>query len=335
MVPSAAAGNPPQPAPYDSPPEDSPTQDQSATLIGRKVSALPCSGGHRWRRRYGVWSYKAEDLKLGRRVALKFLPEEMAEDPVALKRFEREARTASSLNHANICTIYEIEEYESEPFIAMELLDGCTLRDRLIALGPGALPLDELLEIALQICDGLQAAHASGIIHRDIKPANIFLTSSSPVKILDFGLAKLLEADDPAERDSYRPTPDSVNPSQDSVPATDDLNLTRTGMHTGNGQLSCLPEQARKRRKLDARTDLFSFGAVLYEMATGQRAFTGDDATTVRDAVLQQMPPPPRGLNQRIPQQLEAVINKALQKRSEQPPVSSIRSRVARRPRAH
>jgi serine/threonine protein kinase/tetratricopeptide (TPR) repeat protein len=255
--------------------------------------------------------YKAEDLKLGRRVALKFLPEELAEDPVSLLRFEREAQTASSLNHANICTIFEIEEYEGKPFIVMELLDGQTLRDRLLALGPETLPQDDLVDIAVQICDGLEAAHTHGIIHRDIKPANIFLTKSGVVKILDFGLAKLIEIEESVEHEPER-TPFSADSTTESRSAEARINLTRTGMHTGTASYMS-PEQSR-REKLDARTDLFSFGAVLYEMATGQRAFAGDDATTVREAVLHRFPVSVRLLNLRISQRLEAVITKGIQK---------------------
>jgi serine/threonine protein kinase len=222
-------------------------------------------------------------------VALKFLPEELAEDPVSLLRFEREAQTASSLNHANICTIFEVEEYEGKPFIVMELLDGQTLQDRLLALGPETLPQDDLVDIAVQICNGLEAAHTHGIIHRDIKPANIFLTKSGLVKILDFGLAKLIEIEEPVEHERER-TPFSADSTTESRSAEARITLTRTGMHTGTASYMS-PEQSR-REKLDARTDLFSFGAVLYEMATGQRAFAGDDATTVREAVLHQFPVP-------------------------------------------
>jgi serine/threonine protein kinase/tetratricopeptide (TPR) repeat protein len=285
------------------------TEQLAGTLLGKKVShyrVLEVIGGG------GMGMvYKAEDLKLGRRVALKFLPEELAEDPVSLLRFEREAQTASSLNHANICTIFEIEEYEGKPFIVMELLDGQTLRDRLLALGPERLAQDDLVDIAVQICDGLEAAHTLGIIHRDIKPANIFLTKSGLVKILDFGLAKPIEVEESVEHEPER-TSFSADSTTESRSGEARINLTRTGMHTGTASYMS-PEQSR-REKLDARTDLFSFGAVLYEMATGQRAFAGDDATTVREAVLHQFPVPVRLLNLRISQRLEAVITKGLQK---------------------
>jgi serine/threonine protein kinase/tetratricopeptide (TPR) repeat protein len=309
-VEAEAAAAQPQSEPKDfSAFKGSQTEQLAGTLLGKKVShyrVLEVIGGG------GMGMvYKAEDLRLGRRVALKFLPEELAEDPVSLLRFEREAQTASSLNHTNICTIFEIEEYEGKPFIVMELLDGQTLRDRLLALGPETLLQDDLVDIAVQICDGLEAAHTHGIIHRDIKPANIFLTKSGPVKILDFGLAKLIEMDGSVEHEPER-TPFSADSTTESRSAEARINLTRTGMHTGTASYMS-PEQAR-REKLDARTDLFSFGAVLYEMATGQRAFAGDDATTVREAVLHQFPIPVRLLNPRISQHLEAVIAKGIQK---------------------
>src|ERR1700691_3372325 len=304
----AAADQPPSESKDSSAVKGSQTEQLAGPLLGKKVShyrVLEVIGGG------GMGMvYKAEDLKLGRRVALKFLPEELAEDPVSLLRFEREAQTASSLNHANICTIFEIEEYEGKPFIVMELLDGQTLRDRLLALGPETLPQDDLVDIAVQICDGLEAAHTHGIIHRDIKPANIFLTKSGLVKILDFGLAKLIRSEEPVEHERERTSFSDSTTESRSAEAR--INLTRTGMHTGTASYMS-PEQSR-REKLDARTDLFSFGAVLYEMATGQRAFAGDDATTVREAVLYQYPVPVRLLNLRISQRLEAVITKGIQK---------------------
>ncbi len=293
-------------------------------LVGKKVShyrVLEVIGGG------GMGLvYKAEDVKLGRRVALKFLPEELVTDSLTLQRFEREAQTASSLNHPNICTIYEIEEYEGQPFIVMELLEGETLRDRL-AGGEGPLPLEELLDIALQVSDGLQAAHERGIIHRDIKPANIFITSKGVCKILDFGLAKLLEMDEdeqstatPAQaevRDDLKPPAfrrAEQNPSLVSSglhPAADP-HLTRTGSAMGTaGYMS--PEQVRGE-KLDARSDVFSFGLVLYEMATGQKTFSGETAAVVHEAILHQPQIPVHGLNSQLPPKLETIINKALEK---------------------
>ena len=260
--------------------------------------------------------YKAEDLKLGRRVALKFLPEEMASDSLALQRFEREARTASSLNHPNICTIYEVEEHETQPFIVMELLEGETLRDRLAAAATGvkAIGLDELLDIALPITHGLQAAHDKGIIHRDIKPANIFLTAQGQVKILDFGLAKLTASVGDvsaaaAEEDAGNRRGGTL---ARATPTGGDATLTRTGSAMGTaGYMS--PEQARGDQ-LDTRTDLFSFGLVLYEMATSQRAFIGDTAAILKDAILNRTPAPVHELNSKIPPRLEQVITKALEK---------------------
>jgi eukaryotic-like serine/threonine-protein kinase len=287
---------------------------QAAALIGRRIShyrVLEIIGGG------GMGMvYKAEDLKLGRRVALKFLPEELASDAIALRRFEREGQTASSLNHPNICTIYEIEEYTGQPFIAMELLEGETLRDRMAAYGSKAQALPALLEIALQICDGLQAAHSKGIIHRDIKPANIFLCKHGPVKILDFGLAKLTALEDQEEPDEYAIAPaSSRRPSDHKSSAAlreRDASLTHTGMAIGTvGYMS--PEQIQKE-PLDARTDLFSFGMVLYEMATGRRAFTGDTVEVIHNAALTQTPPSAHDLNPAVPPRLEAMISKALEK---------------------
>ena len=292
-----------------------PPQAQSAapSLIGKRVShyrVLEILGGGGM----GV-VYKAEDIKLGRRVALKFLPEELANDTSAMERFEREARAASALNHPNICTIYEVEEHEGQPFIVMELLEGETLREVISEFHASPqgtsgrkspLPLNRLLDTAVQIAEGLDAAHKKGIIHRDIKPANIFVTTHGQTKILDFGLAKLQESEAP----DVRPlVPDEQQPKQEWNPS---LTLTRTGVAIGTaGYMS--PEQVRGE-KLDSRTDLFSLGLVLYEMAVGQRAFTGETAPVLHDAILNHTPTPVRDLNPEIPPQLEGVINKALQK---------------------
>jgi serine/threonine protein kinase/DNA-binding winged helix-turn-helix (wHTH) protein len=281
-------------------------------LIGRKVShyrVLDILGGGGM----GV-VYRAEDIKLGRRVALKFLPEELAHNAAAMVRFEREARAASALNHPNICTIYAVEEYEDQPFIVMELLEGHTLRER-IAEGNtqaqagtrrAAFPLDLLLKFAIQTAEGLEAAHSKGIIHRDVKPANIFVTVHGQVKILDFGLAKLQASE---EGELQAEPLASQQQKQEWDPR---ITLTRTGTTVGTaGYMS--PEQLRGE-KLDARTDLFSFGLVLYEMATGQRAFDGESAPLLRAAILEQTPTPVRELNPQIPSQLEAIINNALEK---------------------
>jgi serine/threonine protein kinase/Tol biopolymer transport system component len=285
-------------------------------LVGKKVShyrVLGVLGGGGM----GV-VYKAEDLKLGRRVALKFLPEEVASDRAARQRFESEARSASALNHPNICTIYGVEEYEGQPFLAMELLEGQTLRDLIATMAPGkpALELPKLLDLALQIASGLETAHRQGIIHRDIKPANIFVTSQGQAKILDFGLAKLflMEAD---QTDS--PTADhreggvSYEPKHEaeSLTASSPF-LSRTGVAMGTaGYMS--PEQVRGE-KLDTRTDLFSLGLVLYEMATGRRAFKGDTAPVLHDAILKQVPNPIRELSPELPAKFDEIILKALEK---------------------
>ena len=259
--------------------------------------------------------YRAEDLKLGRRVALKFLPEEMADDSLALRRFEREAQTASSLNHPNICTIYETDEYEGRPFIAMELLEGKSLRDRLAENSGAPLEIAELLTIAEQVCDGLAAAHSKGIIHRDIKPANIFLTPSGTAKILDFGLAKLAASDEPNETKIESTTQESRQNSttgETPKPSDVDASLTRTGVAIGTaGYMS--PEQIR-REPLDGRTDLFSFGLVLFEMASGQRAFTGDSVAQVHERIVHETQPPLQRLNSKAPARLGAIIAKALEK---------------------
>ena len=282
-------------------------------LIGRKVShyrVLEVIGGG------GMGMvYRAEDLKLGRQVALKFLPDELAWDPVALQRFEREARAASSLDHPNICTIHAVEEHDGEPFIVMQLLQGETLRDRLSALRAAQmkLDLDVLLEISIEICNGLQAAHAKGIIHRDIKPANIFLITSGRVKILDFGLAKLVNAAEESQTDQPATEEAGAAAAPQLVKTTAvDATLTRFGVAVGTaGYMS--PEQVRGE-ELDARTDIFSFGLVLYEMATGQRAFSGETAAVVHDAIVNQVPAPVRERNSTIPQTLEKIINRAIEK---------------------
>ncbi|HET9306113.1 MAG TPA: protein kinase [Candidatus Sulfotelmatobacter sp.] len=247
--------------------------------------------------------YKAEDTKLRRSVALKFLPPELSRDPQALERFQREAYAASALNHPNICTVYDVDEADGQPFIAMELLEGQTLERR---IGAQPLPTAELLELAVQISDGLKAAHARGIIHRDIKPSNIFVTPRGQPKILDFGLAKLEEPETPDQQQS-------ISEQQLADPEWHpNLILTRTGMAIGTaGYMS--PEQIRGE-ELDVRTDLFSFGLVLYEMATGQHAFKGETGPELQNAIIEDMPSPVRHLNPTVPAKLENIIDFAIKK---------------------